>query len=173
MNKRSIQFIALAIVLVLLQAVVLNNVCLWGVAMVFAYIYVIARLPMDMSQCWALTIAFVMGLTVDVFANTPGLNSLACVTTAGLRRPILRLYFQRDDTLADTSPQSATLGFAVFAKFALTISFVYCLLLFVIEAFSLLQPLRLVLRIAASTVLTALSLIALDALTSSAHEKRL
>lgn len=58
MSKTTIKFAILAIVLILLQVIGLNNMCLFGVAMAFAYIYVLLHLPLDLSQNWVLTIGF-------------------------------------------------------------------------------------------------------------------
>ena len=119
MTKTAIQFTILYIVLALAQAIVFNNVCLFGAAVPFVFIYVIIRLPMTLAVNWVLTIGFTLGLVVDIFSDTQGMNSLA-----------------------------------------------YCTAIFLIEAFSLFDPLRIMLRVICSTFLTFLLLLGLDSVIS-------
>lgn len=67
MNKTAIKFTIIAMVLVLIQAVVLDNVCLFNVAVPILFIYVIFKLPMTIGINSLLTISFLLGLTIDVF----------------------------------------------------------------------------------------------------------
>ena len=85
MSKVTFKFIILAVVLVLLQVVGLNHMCIFGLAVAFIYIYVILHLPIDLSQNLALTIGFFLGLTVDVFSDTQGVCALSCTILAAVR----------------------------------------------------------------------------------------
>ncbi len=173
MNKSSIHLLGITLVLLLAQVIVLNHVCLFGVAVPFAFIYVLLRLPLTLSQNWVLTIAFILGLTVDIFSDTQGMNALCCSMTAMLRKPTLRLYFPREDELSDPSPSISSLGFVTYMKYALSISLLYSIFIFIIEAFSFFNFLILLLRIISSTILTTLLLIGVDSLTLPRREKRL
>lgn len=173
MTKNSVQLIVISLILILSQAVVFNHVCLFGVAVPFVFIYIILRLPVSLSQNWALTIAFLLGLSIDIFSDTQGMNALASTIAVGIRKPVLRLYFPREDELADPSPSISSLGFATYAKYALTMSAAYCALMFIIEAFSFFNIVVLILRIFASTIVTTLLLVGIDSLTLRRHEKRL
>ena len=82
MDKNVFSNIVILICLVFVQVLVCNNIMLFNVAMAFVFIYVIIRLPMDLNVNWLLTWAFFSGLAVDVFADTPGVNSLACTLLA-------------------------------------------------------------------------------------------
>ncbi|MDE5688526.1 MAG: rod shape-determining protein MreD [Paramuribaculum sp.] len=173
MSKTTIKFAILAIVLILLQVIGLNNMCLFGVAMAFAYIYVLLHLPLDLSQNWVLTIGFFLGLIVDVFSDTPGMASLSCTIFAALRKPVLRLYLPREEDLTDPCPSSRSIGTPAFMKYAITMALIYCTLIYIIEAFSFFSPIRLVLRIISSTILTWLVIMGIDTLLSRSNEKRL
>ena len=61
----------------------------------------------------------------------------------------------------------------MFIKYDLTMSLLYCFMIFLIEAFTFLNPLLLVLRILCSTVLTTLLILAIDSLTVKRYAKRL
>lgn len=166
MTKTALQFTILYIVLALAQAIVFNNVCLFGVAVPFVFIYVIIRLPITLAVNWLLTIGFTLGLVVDIFSNTQGMNSLACTLLAMARRPILHLYFPREDELTMPEPSIRSLGPEIYGRYLFTMVLFYCTAIFLIEAFSLFDPLRLMLRVICSTFLTSLLLLGLDSVMS-------
>ena len=165
MTKTAIQFTILYIVLALAQAIVFNNVCLFGAAVPFVFIYVIIRLPMTLAVNWVLTIGFTLGL-VDIFSDTQGMNSLACTLLAMARRPILHLYFPREDELTMPEPSIRSLGPEIYGRYLFTMVLFYCTAIFLIEAFSLFDPLRIMLRVICSTFLTFLLLLGLDSVIS-------
>lgn len=173
MIRTFLKFLLLALILILIQVTVFNNICLFGVAVPMVFIYVILRLPLTLSTGWVLTVAFLMGLTVDVFSDTQGMNALACTILGAVRRPVLGLYFPREDELANPEPTMVSLGVPVYVKYALSMTLIYCTLIFLIEAFSFFNILRLVLRIIFSTILSTLLILAVDGLTTKRYAKRL
>lgn len=174
MTKTALNFILLAIVLIAAQVVVFNHICLFNVAVPMVFIYLIVRLPVTLSVNWIMTIGFFTGLTVDIFSDTYGMNALACTVLAALRRPILRLYVNREEDLPRPEPSMYTLGTSVYLKYLLTMTLVYCILIFTIEAFTFFNPLRLLLRIISATALSMLVMVGIDSLlTPSNSEKRL
>ncbi len=173
MTKITLQLMLLTLILILAQVIVLNHVCLWGVAVPMAFIYVILRLPLTLHLNYVLTFSFLLGLIIDVFSDTQGMNALACTIAAVLRKPVLRLYVLREDELGDLMPSMHSLGTAAYVKYAVTMSLIYCTLIFVIEAFSMFNILLLIARIICSTLLTTLLLICIDCITVNPGEKRL
>lgn len=169
MNKTIIQFSALFIVLVLLQAMVFNNICLFNVAVPFVFIYFIVYLPVTLSVNWVLTLSFLAGLCVDIFANTQGMNALACTVIAMSRRSVLHRFFPREDELSIPEPSIRSLGQEVYMKYLFTMVLLYCTMIFLIEAFSFFDIWRLLLRILCSTLLTFLLLLGIDSVMSR-HE---
>lgn len=91
MSKTIINALILLLVLVLAQAVIFNNLAIFGVALPIVFIYVLISLPVVTGTNLVLTIGFLSGLAVDIFSDTPGLNSLACTIMAFVRRPVLHL----------------------------------------------------------------------------------
>lgn len=173
MIRTFLKFLLMAVILILLQVTVFNNICLFGVAVPMVFIYLILRLPLTMGTSWVLTVAFLMGLGVDIFSDTQGMNALACTILGVLRRPVLGLYFPREDELINPEPTMLSLGAPVYIKYALSMSLIYCTMIFLIESFTFFNILRLLLRIVCSTVLTTLLIIAVDSLTVKRHAKRL
>lgn len=162
MTKTIIQFSILFIVLVLAQAIMFNNICLFNLAVPFFFIYFIIRLPVTLAGGWVVTLSFFAGLIVDIFANTQGMNALACTLLSVMRRPVLRLYFPREDELTNPEPSIRSLGMEVYIKYLFTMVAIYCTIIFLIEAFSFFDPIRLLLRIVCSSLLTFLLLLGLD-----------
>lgn len=173
MSKTVVQFILLTLILLAAQVIVFNHICLFNVAVPMAFIYVIVRLPITLSLNWLLTIGFFLGLAVDIFSDTYGMNAMACTVLAMLRRPILRLYVPREEDLTKPEPTMMSLGTPVFLKYLLTMTLLYCMLIFTIEAFTFFNPLQLVLRIVFSTLLTMVIMLGIDSLMTPRSEKRL
>ncbi|MDE7396625.1 MAG: rod shape-determining protein MreD [Muribaculum sp.] len=162
MTKTTLQFTLLFVVLVLMQAVVFNHICLFNVAVPFVFIYFILRLPVNISPNWILTLGFLIGLCVDIFADTQGVNALACTILAMSRRSILQLYFPREDELSIPIPSISSLGLDVYLKYLFTSVLIYCTLIFVIESCSLFNYSLTIARIITSSILTFLLLLGLD-----------
>lgn len=173
MTKTALQFALLASLLILAQVVVFNNLCLLNVAMPFVFIYIFLHLPVTLHQNYVLTIGFFTGLAIDIFSNSLGMNALASTITVALRKQTLRLYFPREEDLANPYPSIKTIGLDAFSKYALTMSFIYCCSIFIIEAFSFFNLMSMLLRIVCSTLLNAALLIGLDNLIVPKREKRL
>lgn len=173
MSKTTLQFILLGLILVLAQVIVFNHICLFNVAVPMVFIYLIMRLPITLSLNWTLTEGFFLGLVVDVFSDTYGMNAIACTMLAMLKRPVLRLYVPREEDLTRPEPSMLSLGTAVFMKYLLTMTLIYCTLIFLIEAFTFFNPLQLVLRIIFSTLLSMFLMLGIDSIMTPRSEKRL
>ena len=127
-----LRYFFLFIVVVFLQVTIGNSIHLLGVAIPFLYIYFIIRLPLSLSVNWTLTLAFILGLVIDIFSNTPGMNALACTVVAFLRKPILNLYTPRGEDYSESEPSIRNFGMSLFVRYVLTFSLCFCTLLFVI-----------------------------------------
>ncbi len=173
MSMGIIRFFALSVVMVLLQVIVFNQIHLFGIAIPIVFIYVIVKFPLSLSTVWMLTCSFLLGLTVDIFSNTPGMNALACTILAFVRRPVLSLYLPHGDEYVAGEPSMRSFGTWLFVRYALTLVLIYCVLLFVIESFTLFDITYLLMRIVGSTLLTFLLILCIDSLSPGHREKRL
>nr|AIF26614.1 hypothetical protein [uncultured bacterium fosmid pJB71G8] len=172
MNRTITQLIWLTIVLTLLQ-VVCNKIILFNVATPIIFIYVLLRLPMNMPKVWVFTIAFALGLTIDIFGNTPGMNALSCTLASSVRMPVFYLYALREDEMKTVVPSITTLGVGNYFKYMSTMVLIYCTLLFFIQAFTLHNAILTVERLLCSSVLSVALLMGIDSLVSTKREKRL
>lgn len=164
MSKTAIILTVLFLVLVPAQAVIFNNLILFNVAIPLVFIYLIISLPITLSTNWAVTIGFITGLAVDIFSDTPGVNALACTTLAFVRKPVYHLYMSFDDDLSGQRPSIASMGAAAYMKYMLTMVFIYCVLVFSIEAFQFFNLRLLLMRTIFSTVFTFIIIYAIDSL---------
>ena len=105
--------------------------------------------------------AFFFGLTIDIFADTPGMNAAATVFLAFLRPSLLRLFTPRD-TLDSIIPSFKTMGIAPFLKYTIASVFVHSLTLLTIEFFSFSSILLLLLWVVSCTLLTVTCIIAVE-----------
>lgn len=147
--------------LVLLQVLILNNVHIAGYATPFLYIYLILKFESETPRNALMLWAFFLGLTVDIFSDTPGMNAAATVALAFLRPAFLRLFVPRD-TLGDIVPAIKTMGIIPFLKYLIVSVFVHHAILLTIEFFSFAHIGTLLLRIVASALLTITCMMAVE-----------
>lgn len=166
MTKTFLSFLLLFVVLVLAQVTIFNHIWLFGMAMPLVFIYFIISLPVATPTNWMLTLGFITGLTVDIFSNTAGLNALSCTILAGVRHPVLRLYMPREEDMANPVPSMRSVGTAVYTKYMLTMTVIYCIVYFVIDSAGFFNIGTMALRILASSILTFMLLLATASITS-------
>ena len=135
MNLGLIKGIVAFVVLLLVQALVLNRIHLFNCATPLLYVYMAMLFQRNFPK-WAILVScFTMGLCVDVFSNTPGVAAGA-MTLVGLLQPyLLELFLPREST-DDLAPSMLTLGTGKFSFYAIIIVLVYCLAFFALEAFA-------------------------------------
>lgn len=164
MNKSVISYILLFVILVLVQALLMNHIVLFGSAVCFIFVYFLIKLPINLSTNWLLTLGFLLGLTVDVLSDTPGLNALCCTVLASLKRPVFFAYEQHDDQKRNVTPSIGTIGFFNFCKYIFSISAIYCLLAFFVEFVEFTDIVGILIKAGASTLFTFLVMLAIDSL---------
>ena len=158
--------------LVLLQVLVLNRMHLGGYATPFLYIYFILKFNSGIGRNELMLWSFAIGLTVDVFGDTPGMNAAIATCLAFVRGSILRLVTLRDMDGA-FRPGIRTLGFSAFFRYALLTCGLYCTLLHLIDTFSFFNPVVLLVKILTSTLATILCVLCAESLGGKSREKRL
>lgn len=147
--------------MVLLQVLILNNVHIAGYATPFLYIYLILKFESNVSRNVLMLWGFFLGLTVDIFSDTPGMNASATVLLAFLRPTFLCLFVPRD-TLEALVPSIRSMGVSPFLKYLFACVFVHHGMLLTIEFFSFAHIGMLLLRIVASTLLTVACIMAIE-----------
>ena len=76
------------VVLVLIQALILNNIHFLRIATPFLYLYFIIKMPVGTSRDLVVLFSFLIGLVIDMFSNTPGMHAAACTLAGFIREPM-------------------------------------------------------------------------------------
>ena len=79
------------VVFILLQVAIFNNINFLGYANPYIYIIFILLLPVSMNRYILLIYAFIIGVAIDLFENTGGVNAFATVLIAFFRNPLIFL----------------------------------------------------------------------------------
>ena len=147
--------------LVLVQVLLFNNISLFGLATPFVYVYFLLVLDRDIDHNMLMLIAFFLGLVIDIFSNTPGVNAGASVLIAFIRPGILRLFSPRGE-YENFEPGIYTLGGGAFVRYAIILVLLHHATLFLLETFSLVNVGYLLLRILCSALLTMMLVMAIE-----------
>lgn len=155
--------VAWFVALVLMQVLVLDNILLWGVARPLLYVCLILKFSTGTGRCETLLWAFALGLTVDIFSNTPGANAVALTLAAFVRPALLQLFVTRD-TRDDAAvvPSVATMGLSAFFKYALSFVLIHHAVSFVLIQFSPDNIGDLLLRILGCSAMTMAFILAIE-----------
>ena len=149
------------VVFVLIQVLILNNIHFMRIATSFLYLYIILKLPVGESRSEQLFLAFLAGLLVDVFSNTPGMHAGACALVGLLREPLIH-FLQGEDIADGLYPSYHSFGYAGFIRYVALFVFIHHVTLFLLEALTLFDPLFLLIRVGASVLMTILSICAVE-----------
>ena len=149
------------VVLLLVQALVLNYVHLFDCATPLLYVYFVLPTRRNQPQWLTLLLCFCMGLCVDSFSNTPGVAA-ASMTLAGVLQPYLLRLFIQQDSPEDLRPSIKVLGPMKYVFYTIIIVTVYCLMFFTLEAFNFFNWLQWLASVGGSTVVTILLILVID-----------
>jgi len=155
MSENWLKYTLFFVAIGLLQIWILNRVHLFGFATPLFYVYFILKLPADMGRNSLLFIAALLGLIIDCFSYTFGINMLAC-TIMGFSRHYALNYFAPRDTAGSFVPSVETFGLPLFIRYLAVLIIIHHTVLFVIESFSFFNLSTLMLRIVGSFILTSL-----------------
>lgn len=150
------------VVFVSIQVLLLNNIHFLRFAMPFLYLYFIVKIPWGSSRSLVVFLSFLTGLVIDAFSNTPGMHTAACTLAGFMREPLISLYIGKE-LPEDVLPSYRTFGVGGFFRYVLTFAFIHSAALFLIESFTLFDPLFLILQIVASTAMTTVLICAVEA----------
>ena len=147
--------------LVLLQVLIFNHIHISEYATPVLYVYFIFALNAAIGRKALLLWAFFLGLAVDIFSNTPGVNACACTLFAFLRPFILRTQTVRD-MAGDFSPGILAMGFSHYLRYVSIGTFILVGAIQLIESFSFLRWESLCLKILTGTVVSVIGILCID-----------
>ncbi len=153
MNKGPLWYILSFTIIVLVQVLFMNNLQFSGYINPYFYILYILILPINIPKYLILLLGFFLGITIDLFANTPGIHASATVLVAFIR-PFLFNTYNLEDQEKSMLPTISNLGFVWFLRYAAVIIITHHLFLFYIEVFSFHGFLNTLLRCFFSSIFT-------------------
>ena len=149
------------VVMLVVQALLLNNIHLFGCSTPLLYVYVILMARRDFPRWGLLLFGFLLGLGVDMFSNTPGVGACSMTLIAFVQPMLMKLFLPRDSA-DDFQPGIPSLGLMKFVYFSFISIFLYSLVFFTLEMFNFFNWTLWALSVGGSTLLTLLLVIVID-----------
>lgn len=140
--------------LLFLQVLILNNINLGGYINPFLYIYFILLLPYSISKWLLLLLSFFLGLGIDFFTHTLGLNAASCVLLGFSRPFIIKFISSGPDTLIGECPSLKNQGIKWFFYYTLILVLIHHTFLFYLEIFRFNEFFKTLLRVLLSSAFT-------------------
>ncbi len=154
MNNRLVKYSIIFILLAIFQIAIAKNLILFDTAFAFPYILILLILPISISDTSALMIGFAMGLIMDMFYNTGGIHTSACVLMMYSRGKWLNLNTPQGGFDAGSAPDLSIAGVPWFITYSIVLIFLHHAALFVIESFGAFSFWMTTKKIFLSTLLT-------------------
>jgi len=136
MTKLFLENILRFLLLILAQVFLFKNMGYYNIAATFPYIMALMLLPVRISKGMLFLIAFLTGLTIDMFYDTLGIHAAACVTLAWVRVIFMNLTLQDDDHDSSASPGIGQMSFRWFLIYTFILTFFHNLTLYLLEIFT-------------------------------------
>ena len=149
--------------LVLMQVLILNQMHVNGYATPFLYIFFILKFHSRVSRNELMLWAFALGLIVDMFSNTPGMNAASATCLAFFRNTLLRMVTLRDMD-EGFRPSVRSMGMSSFIRYVFLSCSMFCSILFLIDTFSFYDFPVILLKILISIISTMLCVFCVEML---------
>lgn len=157
--------------LALLQVLFLNRIYLFGYVTPLFYIWMIVRFDSAMTRSGTLLWAFFLGLVIDLFSGTPGLNASSATLLAMFQPGIVKLFvpLERHDVLL---PGNSSMGARPFAGYLLLMTALHHTVYFILRSIPLGDWSVLALKVVFSTLLTFVFMLVAEHVSVSSGTKR-
>ncbi len=146
---------------VALQVLVCNHIHLVGYATPMPYVLFLAHLPLNANRTGNLVWAFVMGLLIDVFSNTPGEAAASLTLAALVQWPLLQASVPKD-SVEDLMPSYRTMGRWNHIRFVFLLALVHHAAFYLLESFSFFHYIDVLISFGASLALSLVLMLTLE-----------
>lgn len=123
------------IILVLLQTLIIKNIPLGSYLVPLPYILFLLMLPFETMPLIVLLLSFAIGLTVDIFYDSQGINASACVMMGFARFYSLKIISPREGYDVTMKPTVQLMGNSWFMYYTIPLIFIHHLFFFFLEEF--------------------------------------
>jgi rod shape-determining protein MreD len=135
MNRAIIINLIRFVLLVFIQVFLLKNITLYDLSTPYLYILFILLLPFETPNLLLFALAFILGLTIDAFYDTPGLHATVCVLLAFVRILFISITVQKEGFDNEPEPTLSIMGFRWFLTYASVLTLIHHFFLFNLEVF--------------------------------------
>ena len=160
------------IALVFIQVFLLKNITLYNFSTPYLYILFILLLPFETPNLLLFALAFILGLTIDAFYDTPGLHTAACVLLALVRILFISITVQKDGFDNEPEPTLSMMGFRWFFTYAVVLTLVHHFFLFNLEVFRFSEIQYTLTRVVLSSLFTVFLMLVSGLLFYRAKERK-
>ena len=150
---------------VLAQTIVLGRIHLFGCATPLLYVWLIILMPRNYPKWGILLWSFLLGATIDMFFNTPGVAA-ASLTLTGMVQPYLLEVFIPRDSADNLKPSATTLGLLRYGYFVGMLVLLFCITFYSLELFSFYDFWLWLKHVGGSTLITLILIFTFEAVRS-------
>lgn len=154
MNKIFGQQIISFVLYILLQVLFFNYFVLFNTAFCYVYVGFLLLLPIEIGSVWLVGLGFITGFTLDIFTDTLGVHSAACVLLTFVRPFWMGLITPRGGYENISLVSLPNMGFQWFFMYCVPLLFIHHFVLFFLEAGTFQYGWMNFLRVILSTLLT-------------------
>ncbi len=149
-------YLALFVFLVLVQVLVLNNIHLGGYMNPQLYVFLVLLLPLNIPGLLLLSVAFVLGLIIDMFSDSLAIHAGATVFMAFCRPTVIRLVTGQFVAEDPERPSFSSFGTFSMIFYVIALVLAHHAVLFFLEVFRFSEVPHTLIRILLNTGFTAL-----------------
>lgn len=141
------------VAVLLLQVLLFNNLDFMGYLSPYIYLIFFLRLPVSFKTSYSMLLGFLMGLLVDIFSNTMGVHTFACVLVCFVRNGWIGMLFSTLNAQQD-EVSAVRVGWLDYFKYVVGLVLLHHTVLYMLEAFTFFAFGYTLLRIVLNTVCT-------------------
>lgn len=153
--EKIVREIVMFVVLILLQVLIFSNIDYMGYICPYIYILFILSLPIGFNIYASMGLAFLLGLIIDMFSNTPGVHIAATVAVAFSRDYWFNFVMPHNE-LGAVEPSLGRLPVTSFLKYTVGLVLMHHLILFFAEAWTFTAAWFTFLKAVMNTIITML-----------------
>jgi hypothetical protein len=144
------------IILILVQAFVLDKIHLHQMVTPYIYFLFIIWMPFSISRGWQLVLAFILGFTLDSFRQNPGFHAAACVLIAYFRPFLINILIPQEGADSNYEEPSARSmgGLLPYMTYAGLLTLLHHSWLFLLEAIEFGNAWYFIIKTLLSTIIT-------------------
>lgn len=172
MNRLLLNNVIRFIALVLIQVLVLNKMSFYGFLNPYVYILFILLLPFETPGWLLLLLAFVTGLTIDLFSGTIGLHAASTVFVAFIRPGIIKFVGEKPEYDITTQPNLKQMGPKWFIGYSILMVLGHQLFFNMMDVFSFGEFFQTLLRVIISSLFTFIFILLFEYIFTSYAIKR-